>query len=257
MVCFQVRCRIVAGCRPHELPGLCSESVEGQGPHVMSGFGAWRHVVAAQGESVPCSLNLSPPRLPQPQEFIDAVRRDRLASLFALLERRAAGQRAYILVCGLARHIDAQERKQHHSDMRAGAMVGGWGALGRRDGCWSRRVRGRNAPRGQSAMHETHSTRLCSVLTHCVPSNTSPARRLAVQAPVQQSVKPLIDEFLAGLHVECPRLSFRDAVDEAQVGGQGLEVLLQCHWSASRAVDVWRMALRWVRYGPAVGQVLS
>lgn len=87
----------------------------------------WRH-----------SVNLflaSPPRLPQPQEFIDAVRRDRLASLFALLERQAAGQRPYILVCGLARHIDAQERKQHRSDMRAGAMVGDWGALGRRYGC--------------------------------------------------------------------------------------------------------------------------
>lgn len=33
-----------------------------------------------------------------------------------------------------------------------------------------------------------------------------------------QSAKPLIDEFLAGLHVECPRLGFRDVVDEAQVG---------------------------------------
>ncbi|PRW57835.1 crossover junction endonuclease EME1B-like [Chlorella sorokiniana] len=93
----------------------------------------------------------------QPQEFIDGVRRDRLASLFSLLERCAAGQRPYLLVCGLARHIDAQERKQHRSDMRAGAMV-----------------------------------------------------------PAQQSVKPMIEEFLAGLHVECPSLSFRDVVDEAQ-----------------------------------------
>lgn len=72
---------------------------------------------------------------------------------------------------------------------------------------------------------------------------------------MQQSVKPLIDEFLAGLHVECPRLSFRDVVDEAQVGGQGQVVFLQRHWSASRAAKVWWMGLRWVSCG--MGQALS
>lgn len=78
-----------------------------------------------------CMTNPAPPPPPpppctcaQPQEFIDAVLRDRLASLFSLLERRAAGQRPYIMVCGLARHIEAQERKQHRSDMRAGPTVG-------------------------------------------------------------------------------------------------------------------------------------
>lgn len=59
----------------------------------------------------------------QPQEFIDAVLRDRLASLFSLLERRAPGQRPYILVCGLAHHIRQKEIKAHQADVRAGAQV--------------------------------------------------------------------------------------------------------------------------------------
>ena len=65
------------------------------------------------------------PPLPtrQPQEFIEAVQRDRLASLFALLERCAAGQRPHIMVCGLRRHIETEERRQHRTDMRAGALV--------------------------------------------------------------------------------------------------------------------------------------
>lgn len=59
----------------------------------------------------------------QPQEFIDAVLRDRLASLFALLERRAPGQRPYLLVFGLAAHMLSTERKQHKADMGAHVLV--------------------------------------------------------------------------------------------------------------------------------------
>ncbi|KAL4434111.1 hypothetical protein ABPG75_000552 [Micractinium tetrahymenae] len=59
----------------------------------------------------------------QPQELIDAVRADRLASLFSLLERRAPGQRPYLLVAGLAAHITGTERRQHQADMRAGPQV--------------------------------------------------------------------------------------------------------------------------------------
>ncbi len=58
------------------------------------------------------------------------MRRDRLASLFSLLERRAAGHKPYLLVCGLARHIDRQDQRQHRSDMRAGPTVGGAGWKG-------------------------------------------------------------------------------------------------------------------------------
>ena len=55
----------------------------------------------------------------QPQEFIDCVQRDRLASLFSLLERRAPGHRPYLLVLGLEGHIRRSEGKQYKADMRA------------------------------------------------------------------------------------------------------------------------------------------
>lgn len=65
----------------------------------------------------------SPATLPQPQDFIDAVLKDRLASLFALLERRAPGQRPYLLVCGLAAHMLKTHRQKHKADMQAGVVV--------------------------------------------------------------------------------------------------------------------------------------
>ncbi|PSC73147.1 crossover junction endonuclease EME1-like isoform B [Micractinium conductrix] len=54
----------------------------------------------------------------QPQEFVDEVKRDRLAGLFALLERRAPGQQPHLLVCGLSHHLSLTETRQHQAAMR-------------------------------------------------------------------------------------------------------------------------------------------
>ena len=72
-----------------------------------------------------------PPPLLQPQEFVDAVLHDRLASLLSLLESRAPGHRPYLLVCGLAHHTLKHDRRQHDACMRGGgAAVGGAAGAG-------------------------------------------------------------------------------------------------------------------------------
>lgn len=59
----------------------------------------------------------------QPHEFIDAVQRDRLASLFTLLERCAPGQRPHLLVLNLWGHIKKHEQRGYTADVRAGVQV--------------------------------------------------------------------------------------------------------------------------------------
>ncbi|KAI3434817.1 hypothetical protein D9Q98_002874 [Chlorella vulgaris] len=112
----------------------------------------------------------------QPQEFIDAVQRDRLASLLTLLDRRAPGQHPFLLVCGLEAYISRTEVASHRADMRGGAAAAAAAAAA-----------GPGAGLGAAP----------------VP-------------PVQQSVKRVMEEFITELAVRCPRLGFRDVVDPAQ-----------------------------------------
>jgi hypothetical protein len=58
---------------------------------------------------------------------VAAVQRDRLEGLLAQLERSAAGQRAYLLVVGLAAHLLKTDRAAFEADKRRGPGGGGGG----------------------------------------------------------------------------------------------------------------------------------
>lgn len=91
----------------------------------------------------PCHVSCAPSAL-QPQEFVDEVKRDRLAGLFALLERRAPGQQPHLLVCGLSHHLSLTETRQHQAAMR--------GQVGAREGGpWVRRGAGGGSSSGVQA----------------------------------------------------------------------------------------------------------
>lgn len=137
---------------------------------------------------------------------MEAVRRDRLASLFALLERRAPGHRPYLLVVGLDRHIQTQDRRAQQADLRAGPQVRGSRVLPR--ACHG----GGGGPSGARQLAS-----MCDLFHHHHPTASRPPCLCQALGQVQQSARPLLDDFIAELAVECPRLGFRDAVDAAQV----------------------------------------
>lgn len=129
MVCFQVKkerergSAVVAGGGTvrHLLLAAARRAVASLLRAVKGG----RPPLPAQRPATDTAASPCPAASPQPQEFIDAVRADRLAALFALLERAAPGQRPYLLVCGLDRHMRAQDNKEYRADMRAGRAVSG------------------------------------------------------------------------------------------------------------------------------------
>jgi hypothetical protein len=105
------------------------------------------------------------------------VQRDRLASLFSLLERRAPGHRPYLLVLGLEGHIRRSEGKQYKADMRAAggsqvcsAVVGAGAGVdtyvcGRFSGVWG--GNGMGALVGQHMLVVPLRVVLCSCPSKC------------------------------------------------------------------------------------------
>ena len=108
-------------------------------------------------------------------------------------------------------------------------------------------------------MHlQSRSQAALRVPRRCLRLRTSPAAppcTLDPQVAVQQSVKPLIEEFLAGLHVECPRLGFRDVVDEAQVWETGEPSSLLPPALERAAAEVLLACIRSLRGSEPAGRV--